>query len=412
MLAVEIKPRLQILDSSAYAPRLLAELSSGILSEDSVFFVQSWMRNLDPQKSDAWDLLLLSALLKFPSFFQNDKSKLKTIFQELWKNLMEESPPQGPQRFKKSFLKKQGRRFCALHAALFLEDQTGRRYKLTEFRQDLKLHALDMVFLLGALVLALSPWGRELLLGFAVGLFLLASFTEALTHRQVGHTGRKMGRFFKRLGKRGEALEEISLAHKLHHIKVAQEFNVSFQDETYHHQFDRLARNFFLRLTEERARSVESKEVERLFTNYQNSGYGVDATLKGSIRMILAAMPFYLLLLGVGISFQVPVFLASSLFFGTFFILQSVYSHRYLHMNKQEMHSGLHETTGFMRWFMSTRMAQFQQRLHFVHHQYHLLEEYNDVIMVGSGADWLQGKIKAPNCQDLYKMDQQNFLDY
>ena len=392
--------------SGSFAFQYLGALSSGIIPSSLEQDAQRWLNELEPSEFKNYDLLVLMGILRF-----RPDPKIQLLYLLAWNKLVGEKVPKSLQRLPNSYLKKQDRRFRALHAAIFLPDQKGRNYSLKQMFQDMVIEDRDLVFIAAIIVLLFFPYGRQFLAGSAVGLFLIASFNESIAHRMVGHTSPRTEKLFNRLGPVGRLLQIISQAHQLHHFKVSREFCYRFKSEEFHVQFMKVAETKYQRLGLKIKAKDPVAEGNRLFRIFLERGYGVHGTTTGSTLMLIGAIPWLAIAYAVGAYFDAPAFAISAFVVGNFFVLQSLFSHRYLHMNREEIHANK-DTTWFMRWYMTTRPAQFQQRLHFVHHQYHHLEAWNDVIMVGSGVDWIRKMVKAPNCQDLAKMDAQEFLDY
>ena len=393
-------------DSRKFAFSFIGALSSGNISPASLAMVENWLSQLDPVTANAWDFLVLTALMRF-----SPSENIRLMYILVWKNLVGGNVPKDLSRFPNSYLKKQDRRFRALHAAIFLADQKKRTYSLRQVFQDMVIEDKDLVLIGLAIICLFFPMGRQFLAGSAVGLFLIASFNESMAHRLVGHTSPKTDKFYSKIGAVGRLLQIINQAHQLHHYKVSREFCYRFSSADFRQKFVNLAREKYQRLAVKIQEKDPVRRGDELFQIFLDRGYGVHGTFTGSTLMIIGAVPWLLIAYAVGAYFQAPAFAISACFVGNFFVLQSLFSHRYLHMNREEILSN-GDTNWFMRWYMTTRPAQFQQRLHFVHHQYHHLEAWNDVIMVGSGVDWIRRMVKAPNCQDLAKMDAQEFLDY
>ncbi|MES2525779.1 MAG: hypothetical protein V4598_01780 [Bdellovibrionota bacterium] len=392
--------------SQTFAFAYLGALSSGIVSEEMSARVENWLQSLEPHEINVWDLLVLTGIMRF-----SPDKKIQLFYLLAWNKLVGVQIPKSLERLPNSFLKNQDRRYRALHAAIFLPDQKSRNYSLSLMFQDMVIENRDLLFIGTAIFLMFFPYGRQFLAGSAVGLFLIASFNESMAHRLVGHTSPRTEKLFQKLGAVGRLLQIISQAHQLHHFKVSREFCYRFKSEEFRRQFEKVAETKYQRLGVKIKAQNPSQKGAELYQIFLDRGYGVHGTNTGSTLMLIGAIPWLAIAYFIGAYFKAPVFAMSAFVVGNFFVLQSLYSHRYLHMNREEILSNGH-TTWLMRWYMTTRPAQFQQRLHFVHHQYHHLEAWNDVIMVGSGVDWIRRMVKAPNCQDLAKMDAQEFLDY
>ncbi len=406
MKALTSKPLSAHSSSQTFAFEYLGALSSGIVSEDMSLQVENWLNTLEPGDINAWDLLVLTGIMRF-----SPNKKIQLFYLLAWNKLVGVQIPKSLERLPNSYLKNQDRRYRALHAAIFLPDQKSRSYSLNLMFQDIVIENRDLVLIGIAIVLMFFPYGRQFLAGSAVGLFLIASFNESMAHRLVGHTSPRTEKLFQKLGPVGRLLQIISQAHQLHHFKVSREFCYRFKSEAFRHQFEKVAETKYQRLGVKIKAKNPSQKGAELYQIFLDRGYGVHGTTTGSTLMLIGAIPWLAIAYAVGAYFQAPAFAISAFFVGNFFVLQSLFSHRYLHMNREEILAN-QDTTPLMRWYMTTRPAQFQQRLHFVHHQYHHLEAWNDVIMVGSGVDWIRRMVKAPNCQDLAKMDAQEFLDY
>ena len=137
--------------------------------------------------------------------------------------------------------------------------------------------------------------------------------------------------------------------------------------------------------------------------------------------MNVIASPFFVL--NIMLSYLFPtslaqvIFVLASCFFLSGFIIQSMYSHRYLHFTTEDLAhpQNAGSTTSFMRWFMTTSLGQLQTRRHYRHHQekYDYQRTVNGVIMSFSFADFIFRRgVHEADVSHLIKMRREGFLNY
>lgn len=270
--------------------------------------------------------------------------------------------------------------------------------------------------------------GRESLAGIIIGL-AGASINEYLIHIGIGHASEGMQKRLRGWGYFGKFMEEITMTHKLHHNITARRFSSAHLNEQ-----ERAKANILLvkfsedlildrklenqestpALVEEIKSSEEfKKEVRELVEATQRANYGVNGTALGAAAMLTTALPFYLVNLLIYAATGSEFFLVSSMVALTGFILQSLYSHRYMHV-KPEDYPNEPNMSLIQRWYMSTFLGQFQTRLHYVHHRspWQFDRTENGVIMAFSVADYLiRGGVRLPSIKDLLGLEEQGYLD-
>lgn len=218
---------------------------------------------------------------------------------------------------------------------------------------------------------------------FAGGLIGLAgaAFNEDLIHLGVGHAEKVTTLKFRKFGVVGRFLEQITLAHKLHHTIAAEDFGAAVLTPEQKARADKTLTKLVENLTLERMqeknpdvsaddlklRSEFGNEVERLVTAIKKSGYGVDGTWRGAAGMLAAATPYYLLNFALYAATGSPEFLISSQVSLTVMILQSLYSHWYLHYRPED--DPTIQTNPIQTFYMNTYLGRQARRLHFTHHE-------------------------------------------
>jgi hypothetical protein len=283
-------------------------------------------------------------------------------------------------------------------------------------------NARTALFVAFSMLLLCFPITREILLGMIFGM-MGASMNEYIVHLGVGHSSSSFARGFRRLGYIGLFAEEINLAHRVHHSKMLTDFRTAFSSEKDRQRVDAYVSRESEKLVFERIKAglvPESKaasEIERIIRELKSGGYGVDGTLAGCIAMNVLAFPFFLSNFLLSLLFAGgTVFLVTSCIFLSGFIMQSLFSHRYLHLTNDDLEKSKADgsTTAFMRWFMTTPVAELQTRRHFRHHheKYDYQGTANGVIMSFSFADFpLRKGVREAEVSHLVQMRKQGFLD-
>lgn len=269
-------------------------------------------------------------------------------------------------------------------------------------------------------LLCYFPIAREIILGGLIGM-IGASFNEYLVHLGIGHASSAWMQRFRRAGLVGRFAEEISLAHRVHHSKMLTDFRAEFSNAETLKRVD----SYLLQETKKLIKGrIDDKilepqqgqtEIERIISEIKAGGYGVNGTPAGCISMNVLALPFFALNFIIYSYIGSIVFLVSSCFFLSAFIIQSLYSHRYLHMTAEDLETARQAgtTTTFMRWFMKTDIAKLQTRRHYRHHheKFSYSGTANGVIMSFSFADYiLRRGVKEAELSHLIRMNQEGFL--
>lgn len=280
-----------------------------------------------------------------------------------------------------------------------------------------------MTVLLGVATLSFDL-GREVFAGALVGL-TQAAFTEFLIHIGVGHADRDVANQFHKFGRVGRFLGEVNLAHKLHHTVVSQDFGAAVLTDEQKARADVTLQKLAESLVASRIAykhpewskdDIQSSpefatEVDRIVGNTRRGNYGINGTFKGALGMLAAATPYYLLNWALYAATGSEAFFFSANATMTFMILQSLYSHWYLHYRPEDDPNA--NTTRLQMWYLTKfPIGKLAQRLHFVHH--HLPFSYgrtkNGNIMAGSVTDRLRRDVHNPRVSDLLKFYQQGFL--
>lgn len=314
------------------------------------------------------------------------------------------------------------------HDAVFSKhkDQISKEASLKlKFKKVIQHASLANVMMTLVTALAMcTQTGREIYLGLFVGL-IQASLNEHMDHIGIGHAPKLVTKFFRKSGKAGSFLEEITLAHQLHHSIVSDNFGAVIltpeQKARAEATLSRLVTSLITDrlknknpdLDKEQIQSLPefSSEVDRMTRELRNGNYGINGTLAGATGMLVTASPFYFLNLALYAGTGSQAFLISSTISMTVMILQSLYSHRYLHIKPED--KDLAGGNRFQQWYVNESfLGQLQQRLHFTHHEmpYSYSGTRNGAIMAGSPSDRLMGKVEDPSVKHLIKMYYQGFL--
>lgn len=267
--------------------------------------------------------------------------------------------------------------------------------------------------------------GREIFAGALLGL-AGASFNEYLIHVGIGHASDSLKKKFRKLGNVGHVMEEVTLAHRLHHMIVSRYFGAAVLPKDLEAKatkqlrnlsedlvLDRLQEQFPERTKDEIRQSEDYRLlVDKLENEVKSGNFGVNGTHYGTVTMLASATPFFLL---NGLAYHLtgsPEILASSMVSLTFFIVQSLYSHRYMHIRPEDMDQT--PSSRFMRWYIRSPIGQLQTRLHYVHHGSHMEAKstQNGVIMAFSIADYiLHGGVKQPELSHILGLEAQGYLE-
>lgn len=316
------------------------------------------------------------------------------------------------------------------HEAVFEEIRAragGSKLRLAFDRTKHSIRTLGatsvIAVLASAAALSFEP-GREAFAGALVGL-IEASLNEYLVHIGVGHAPKSAVKMFRKLGPTGDFLEEITLAHKLHHAIVAETYNASNLTSEQRVRAEKMLANLVETLMLDRFKEKYPDQTEEiilasaeflqakanLIATIRKGDFGVAGTPKGVAGMLIAALPYYLLNQAIYMATGSDVFLVSADFWLTFMVIQSLYSHAHLH----DKPSGERRSLGtrFQQWYVnSTPLGLLAQRLHFTHHElpYSFERTKNGDIMAGSLWDRLKFDLRRPTVRDLLRMHAQGFL--
>lgn len=264
--------------------------------------------------------------------------------------------------------------------------------------------------------------GREIFAGALIGL-TQASMNEWLVHIGIGHAPKALYNKFRSMGKLGGFLEEITLAHKLHHTVVADAFGTAELTPAQKARAEKTLRKLAENLVLDRMASAEpeksradleaspefARQVEVVIEGVRGGGYGVNGTKLGAASMMASATPFYLLNFALYAATGSEAFLVTSQLSMTAMIIQSVYSHWYLHYQPKP---GDETTLSRLQIHYVTRtwIGRIAQQLHYRHHELPYMGNKNGVIMGGAVADILLGTLEHPRTVDLINMYYDGFM--
>jgi len=254
--------------------------------------------------------------------------------------------------------------------------------------------------LISAVAIAFEP-GRAILAGGLVGL-TEASINEYMIHIGIGHASKDTAKSWRRFGKIGEFAEQIAIAHKLHHTVVAAYYGAANLPPEQQAMAERTMRKLTENLVLDRMKdkypdlSVADikalpeyqRKVDHLLEATRKGNYGINGTFAGATAMLATAAPFWILNYGLYVLTGSHAFLDSVDMSLAFWILQSLYSHWYLHLAPQD--ENMPDVNPFQLYYVKhTWMGQLARRLHFTHHDlpYDGDRTANGVIMAGSVYD-------------------------
>lgn len=273
---------------------------------------------------------------------------------------------------------------------------------------------------LSAVSMLFEP-GRSLFFGGLVGL-AQASINEWNIHLGIGHAPNWIRNLALRTGGPGRYAREINLSHRVHHAIVAGDYGAAVMtDEQTEQANEVLKRLAIVHVKEEWSHygnvqklpndlsdvgvevlpyqdmSIEElmqisefqTRVETLVESIKEGNYGINGTFNGAKWMLITASPFYLANLAYAAATGDIFFLVGSTVSLTAFVLQSLYSHRYMHIRPEDTNKT--ETNKFQLWYMNTAVGKLQTILHYVHHDMPFRFDLtgNGVIMALSVADYL-----------------------
>ena len=308
-----------------------------------------------------------------------------------------------------------------VHDAVVMSKSGGRYASMA--KRALTVKNTVYTLLLGA---AMShEVGREIFAGTLLGL-AGASLNEYLIHVGIGHASNSLKKKFRKFGNIGHVMEEITLAHRLHHMIVSSYFGAAVLPKEIEVKatrqlrilseeliLDRIQDESPQRGKEEILQSDEyRRRVAKLEQEIKSGNFGVNGTNYGVAAMLASATPFFLLNAAAYHAVGSPELLASSMVSLTFFIVQSLYSHRYMHLRPEDINKT--PSTRFMTWYIRSPVGQLQTRLHYVHHSSHMdaKSTKNGAIMAFSIADYiLHGGVKQPELSHVLGLEAQGYLD-
>jgi hypothetical protein len=251
-----------------------------------------------------------------------------------------------------------------------------------------------------------------------------ASLNEHLIHIGIGHANSRMTKAFRRFGRAGQFAEQVTLAHRLHHAIVKQNYGAVVLTPAQKDMAEKTLLKFSQKLVLDRIqerepnRSVEDieaspeyvSEVNRIVTATRRGNYGINGTKAGALSMLATNTPWYLLNFALYAATGSEAFLVTANASLTVMTLQSLYSHRYLHIRPSERVQV--QTNWLQNLYMKSPFGRLQQRLHFVHHesQYAIEDTKNGAIMAGSVSDRLMFDLDRPTVKNMVDYYFQGFL--
>lgn len=310
--------------------------------------------------------------------------------------------------------------------AFFLSERSEKIFcSLKNLWERTKAHPLynfDTLVWLSVLTAAalLISHGAEIVTGLVFGM-IGASVNEYIVHLGIGHTCPATLRKWIPFTYIVHFTEEINLAHRVHHFKMTRDFRKNFTNNQCYDNVNKYLKKKAQELVDNRVKLKEidakdyNEDVARVIYCIIRDGYGVDGTIVGMVSMHITGAPFFVANTVLAVFLASPTFWLFSTISLSFFITQSLYSHRYMHLNSHDLKIKESATTAFMRWFIRSPIGRLQTQRHFQHHHepYEYNKTSNGVIMSFSFADYLfRGGVSEINPKNLMKMRKQGFLDY
>jgi hypothetical protein len=222
------------------------------------------------------------------------------------------------------------------------------------------------------------------MLGFLIG-YLLATLSESLLHRTVGHATCRSRRFWKRLPFISGILSLSYFRHGIvHHLRTFKANHIT--------QFVNDAEQQHLDGALQRAHQERFIELQ----------YGLTTNIAGALHFV--ALPILLAIVASLSIFQqwnlkfligaiVPIVITPVL---------SICLHPYLHMTQAMVDS---VAPRYIRWILSTRYGKWVRKAHFVHHRN---ETVNFNLL--PGGDLLFRTYRSPTEDDLQEMQRIGLL--
>lgn len=323
----------------------------------------------------------------------------------------------------KSTLSRVGETARLFHDAVLketkLDDQkkaSGWRARIT--KDNCITAATTLVTVTGLFFESTRPFAA-LVLGMAQ-----ASLNEHLIHIGIGHATQKMAKAFRRAGKVGIFAEQVTLAHRLHHSVVSENFGAVILEPHQVERAEKILRSLSESLVLDRMRDTRphltdaeikaspeyAADVEHLIIATRRGNYGINGTPLGAASMLVSNAPWYLMNFAIYGATGSEVFLVAANASLVGWTLQSLYSHRYLHIRPGDENKV--QTNWLQNAYMKSFAGRIQQRLHFVHHEspHPIGSTKNGAIMAASISDRLMGGVTDSTLQNLIKYHQQGFL--
>ena len=451
-----LEPAAEKLKRDAHSFAVIEAVSRKKLSEFELKMVETWFESLFTRNLKfsvlEHSILLLMRQQNYPSQFLSPRNQelFALALEVSWDHLTAgTSAPRWPREAERltssipylpsSVFKTAGEESRVVYDTLFfsnhrqhlLFDRISRpHHRFLEMKNRLVSSAFynqqTLIFLLVLGPMIFIAGLREIVLGFVIGM-MGASINEYAVHLGIGHSSAELAKSFRKFRYFGLFAEEINLAHRVHHCKMVGDFRADFTNEKVRERVDAYLAVEAEKLVRSRvqdrfyAEGNAPKETARIISEIKSGGYGVDGTLAGCIAMNVIATPFFALNILLSNIFPTiltqVIFILASCFFLSGFIIQSMYSHRYLHFTQEDLNhpQNADSTTSFMRWFMTTSLGQLQTRRHYRHHQekYDYQRTVNGVIMSFSFADFIFRRgVHEADISHLIKMRKEGFLNY
>lgn len=325
---------------------------------------------------------------------KDDSSLIRNVSQALagsWREFSGDVPKDLLARLPRKTLRGASHEVRLFHAAAFESSTRGTgtdTATLSSLLRDYPGDARDLLAVMALIAVGLSPTGRQLLAGTALG-YVTATVLEYGFHGYLAHAPNRVNRFFKKIGGSIEkAFVELKYSHAvIHHAKTFREkYNVQFSTLDEKEAVERLAH----------ARGEAGLDII-------DSRFGNSMSLRGLLKGLKVGLPFALLLTASAHLTARALGLHPSAIFDVTAILVSMinlpatgFFHPYMHMTRKQAQD---EASPLMRWFLKTRYTAMMSRLHYGHHRGRG-GNHNLVF----GADFLFGTLKKPNVRQMLEM--------
>ncbi len=322
-------------------------------------------RSYSVREHIALSYLLRSGLFdKFPN--THIEERLKSALSLSWTHLTGKTVAEDKLlgRLPRMILAKSSRENQILHSASFqIADLETNRAPFA-FGKDYIPKMKDLwagVILTG---IAFTSLGRQLI-GRAILASFIATAAEYSIHRYIGHAPAKFVALFKKAGHFGVIMKRSFMSHIIHH-RLANTNYSNVSEPTNEKDIAFIKR--------------QTDEIPGLEKQLKSTGYGKSLDKSSLFSLIMMTLPISYtvsLFLGYGQAVIVGTLIPTLLIGGASKIM-----HPYLHLSKE---MALEQSSGFLRWVLQTRFAEFISAFHHVHHNGGVGANYNLI----PGADFM-----------------------